>query len=131
MHHTFTRRPYRREPDLVRVINWVSGTRGGTREVKCCHRQRDTSQEIGTEDLAPNLEAKIKAITHYPDIRRSARETQELVQYGIKDQAMVAADESDLLDKFRSYKEAGGRPDHQKWRKAMEEEIQTFNQKTV
>lgn len=68
-------------------------------------------------------------ITHYPYVRRSARATHEPDLYGNVSQEMVAATCNCLLDDPHSYREAIDRPDHQKWREAMEYEIRNINQK--
>lgn len=86
---------------------------------------------MGIADLTPNGEAEVEATTHYPNIGKSTRATQRRVSYVIQNQAMSAPGANGLLDDRPRYKKAGGPPDHQKLRQAIEEKIQTINQKSV
>lgn len=63
------------------------------------------------------------------NFQRFTRQTQELVRYIQAEKAMVAAKVP--IGDPGSYTEAVGRPNHDKWREAMEEEVQSIDRKGV
>lgn len=81
--------------------------------------------------MSPDFDKTLVLLTLFPNIHRSGRATQEPDLYVNQGYGMGVVSETISQDDLRSYQETVSRPDHQKWRIAMDEELLTKSHKDV